>query len=283
MHKKSKVFTTAPLPFMGQKRRFIKKVKEVIADYPNDAVYVDLFGGSGLLSHTIKTNYPNSRVIYNDFDNYRQRLLNIERTNAVLKSIRETLKVVPKDAKVPLEQKKSILQLIKKEIDITGYVDFITISSSILFSMKYVTSYDELEGQTFYNTVRESEYDATGYLDGVDIECLDYKLLFEKYKHLNNVIWLVDPPYLSTETGTYKCSYWKLKDYLDVLNVLDGSNYIYFTSNKSQIVELCEWIETRTYVGNPFQGATTSTVDVQMNHSSKYTDVMLYKYNYISK
>lgn len=282
MNKKKKNYTTAPLPFMGQKRRFIKKVKQVISDYPDDAVYVDLFGGSGLLSHTIKTNYPKARVVYNDFDNYRERLLNIEKTNAVLKNIRRILKDVPKDAKVPLEQKKSILEAVKSEISTSGYVDFITISSSILFSMKYVTSYEELAAQTFYNTVRESDYDATGYLEGVDIESMDYKLLFEKYKHLSNVIWLVDPPYLSTESGTYKCSYWKLKDYLDVLNVLDGTNYIYFTSNKSQIVELCDWIETRTYIGNPFQGATTSTIDVQMNCSSKYTDVMLYKYNYVT-
>ncbi len=165
MQEKRKVYTTAPLPFMGQKRRFIKKVRRVIADYPEDAVYVDLFGGSGLLSHTIKTNYPKARVIYNDFDNDRERLLNIEKTNAVLKKIRCILKDVPKDAKVPLEKKKSILDEVKSEIDKRGYLDFITISSSILFSMKYVTSYEDLAAQTFYNTVRESDYCASGYLD----------------------------------------------------------------------------------------------------------------------
>lgn len=283
MQEKRKVFKTAPLPFMGQKRRFIKKVKEVIADYPEDAVYVDLFGGSGLLSHTIKESYPLARVIYNDFDNYRHRLANISRTNALIESFHTLVTDVPKHCKIPLEVKKRILALVLKAEYEHGFVDYITISSSLLFSMKYVMSYKELEEQTFYNGVRLNGYNADGYLQGVEIESLDYKLLVEKYKALNNVIWLVDPPYLSTEVGTYKASYWKLKDYLDVLTVLDGTNYIYFTSNKSQIVELCDWIETRTFTGNPFKGATTSTVDVQLNVSSKYTDMMLYKYDYVSK
>lgn len=278
---KTKVFTNAPLPFMGQKRKFIKKVIEVIKDYPEDSVYVDLFGGSGLLSHSIKSKYPYATVVYNDFDNYRFRLSNIANTNALLNDIRIILAHVPKDSKIGADEKKSILARIKNEESNVGYVDYITISSSILFSMKYVLSYDELASQTFYNTVRESLYDATGYLEGVNVESMDYKLLFNKYQSVTNVVWLVDPPYLSTEVGTYKSTYWKLRDYLDVLNVLDNQNYLYFTSNKSQIVELCEWMESRTLKTNPFFGAITSTLDVQMNRNSKYTDMMLYKYNYV--
>jgi hypothetical protein len=77
--KKEKVYKIAPLPFQGQKRRFVngfvlamqqmKAGKEI-------TVIVDLFGGSGLLSHTAKRIFPECRVIYNDFDNYSQRLQN---------------------------------------------------------------------------------------------------------------------------------------------------------------------------------------------------------------
>ncbi|SCY94942.1 Site-specific DNA-adenine methylase [Flavobacterium caeni] len=268
---------------MGQKRKFLKKVKEIIVDHPADCTYVDLFGGSGLLSHTIKKSVPTARVIYNDFDNYRERLANIKQTNALLHDIRQIVTGLPKDKKIGANERCLILDRVRREEIEKGYVDFITVSSSILFSMKYVTSMAELERETLYNVVRESDYDATGYLDGVEIECMDYKAMFEKYKGGQNVVWLVDPPYLSTETGTYKSSYWKLKDYLDVLNVLDGTNYLYFTSNKSQIVELCEWIETRTATANPFYGATTSTMAVQMNHSAKYTDMLLFKYDFKEK
>ena len=274
-----KVYTTAPLPFMGQKRRFLKKLKQIIAGHPDDAVYVDLFGGSGLLSHTVKQQKPGAHVIYNDFDNYRRRIAAIPQTNAILRELRLILADVPKDKKVPAEVKKTALEVIKRHELENGYVDYVTLSSSLLFSMKYVLSFDELASEGWYNVVKQSDYSADGYLEGVCFESCDYRQLFEKYCHLANVIWLVDPPYLSTESKVYQ-SYWKLRDYLDVLNVLDGTNYIYFTSNKSQIIELCEWIETRTAVGNPFFGAATTTADVTMNYNSSYTDIMLYKYDF---
>ena len=33
-------------------------------------IVIDLFGGSGLLAHTIKRERPELKVIYNDYDNY---------------------------------------------------------------------------------------------------------------------------------------------------------------------------------------------------------------------
>ena len=72
-----KQYLSAPLPFVGQKRMYIKDFKEVLKQFPDDAVYVDLFGGSGLLSHITKWEKPDATVIYNDFDNYSQRLNNI--------------------------------------------------------------------------------------------------------------------------------------------------------------------------------------------------------------
>jgi adenine-specific DNA methylase len=59
---------------MGQKRKFLKPFKPALERYPADATYVDLFGGSGLLSYTVKQLYPNATVIYNDYDNYRERI-----------------------------------------------------------------------------------------------------------------------------------------------------------------------------------------------------------------
>lgn len=279
MTKKQRNFTQAPLPFMGQKRRFLKQVKEVLSNCPDNATYVDLFGGSGLLSHTIKQYYPNATVVYNDYDNYSFRLKNVDNTNKLIADVRAILVNCPKDKKVPIAEKQLILKRVRKEESQNGYVDYITLSSSILFSMKYVQSFEELEKETLYNCVRMSEYYVDNYLDGLTIESVDYKVLFKKYSQQPNVIFLVDPPYLSTEVGTYK-NYWKLKDYLDVLDVLNGTNYVYFTSNKSNIVELCEWMSNKSAHYNPFAGSTTSTVHSQLNYNSSYTDIMLHKVNY---
>lgn len=279
MNKKTKKFTQAPLPFMGQKRRFLNQVKEVIAACPDNAIYVDLFGGSGLLSHTVKQQYPNATVIYNDFDNYRLRLENVDKTNKLIADIRIILADLPKDKRILEPEKEQILKRVHQEELANGYVDYITLSSSILFSMKYVLSYEALKKETLYNCVRMSDYYTDGYLDGLTIESTDYKDLFFKYKDNKNVVFLVDPPYLSTDVGTYK-NYWKLKDYLDVLDVLKDTNYIYFTSDKSNIIELCEWMSTKPALYNPFEGSTTSTVHSPINFNASYTDTMLYKINY---
>lgn len=76
-----KEYLSAPLPFVGQKRMFATQFKEVLKQYPDDTIFVDLFGGSGLLSHIAKHEKPKATVVYNDFDNYRERLVNIDRTN----------------------------------------------------------------------------------------------------------------------------------------------------------------------------------------------------------
>lgn len=272
---KEKHYQSAPLPFMGQKRMYVKDFKEVLKSFPDDAIYIDLFGGSGLLSHITKHQKPCAKVIYNDFDNFRQRLENINRTNTLLGEIRDIVKDFPRKEKLPSEIKDKILQLLEEE-EKKGYVDYITLSSSLMFSMKYVTDLNGLKKESFYNTVRQSDYVCDGYLDGLEIVSCDYKELVAKYKYIQNVVYLVDPPYLSTETGSYKMS-WKLSDYLDVLSILVGTSYIFFTSNKSNLIELCQWLGKNHWIGNPFAKAGQKSMYRTLNYNSNYTDIMLYK------
>lgn len=273
---KNKVYTTAPLPFMGQKRKFLKAYKEALNKYPKNAIYVDLFGGSGLLAHNTKKHYPTAKVIYNDYDNYRERISVIPETNELLGKIRAVLGDYPKDKRIVDPYRGKVLKIIKTHELLYGYVDYITISSSLLFSMKYVLNYEELLKSTLYNCVRMSDYTSIGYLDGLEIVQQDYRELFEKYKCNENVVFLIDPPYLQTNTSTYK-NYWNLSDYLDVLTVLDGQRYFYFTSNKSSIIELCEWVGTRSLTSNPFADAEKLEINAHMNYNSSYTDIMLFK------
>ncbi|MGV0830342.1 DNA adenine methylase [Empedobacter brevis] len=275
-----KNYTQSPLPFQGQKRKFLNHVKQVLTNSSEDATYVDLFGGSGILSHTVKQLKPNAKVVYNDYDDFSKRLASVAQTNVLLDKIRAITNGLPKDKLIPEVHKLKLLELIKDEEFRLGYVDYITLSSSLLFSAKYVTNYNDLAKQTFYNNVRQSNYETDDYLAGVEIVHQDYKELFDQYKDLDNVVFLVDPPYLSTDCSTYNSNnYWKLKDYLNVLDVLVDTNYLYFTSNKSQIVELCQWMEDRTSIAevNPFSGSTTVCINTTLNHSAKYTDMMLYK------
>lgn len=162
-----------------------------------------------------------------------------------------------------------------------GSVDYITLSSSILFSVEYVANLEELRKATMYNKIRASDYDTniSDYLDGIDVVHCDYKELYQRYKDIPNVLFLVDPPYLSTDTKTYHSDkYWKLRDYLDVLNVLVGSNYFFFTSNKSSLIELCEWFADNRNFENPFKNSVLNTQNITLNKTAGYKDMMLYKF-----
>lgn len=99
--------------------------------------------------------------------------------------------------------------------------------------------------------------------------------MFKCYKDIPGVVFLVDPPYLSTEAGTYRMS-WRLADYLDVLTILKGHSFVYFTSNKASILELCDWMDRNSFVGSLFKECRKVEFSASVNYQAKYTDMMLY-------
>lgn len=271
-----KHYLSAPLPFVGQKRMFAREFIKVLGQFPEDTVFVDLFGGSGLLSHITKCQKPGATVIYNDFDNYRYRLENIPRTNTLLADLRAIVQGVPKHGCIKGAMRDRVFARLEQEEREYGYIDFITISSALMFSMKYKLSISEMKKEALYNNIRQSDYaPSADYLEGITVVSCDYRELFEQYKDTPNVVFLVDPPYLSTEVGTYSM-YWKMSDYLDVLTILAGHRFVYFTSNKSSIVELCEWLGKNQTVGNPFEKCRKVEFNATMNYNATYTDMMFY-------
>lgn len=200
-----KQYSQAPLPFMGQKRMFAKQFRQVLKQFDEDTVFVDLFGGSGLLSHIAKHENQNATVVYNDYDNYRKRLENMPKTNALLSDLRLIVDGYQRQKQLPENVKNIILERVAQE-EQTGFVDYITLSSSLLFSMKYILTHQDLSKERFYNTVRKTDYTCDGYLAGLVIESSDYKEVFQKYKDIPNVVFLIDPPYLCTEVGMYNMS-----------------------------------------------------------------------------
>lgn len=255
---------------------FARQFIEIIKQYPEGTVFVDLFGGSGLLSHITKHFHPESRVIYNDFDNYRLRIENIPRTNRLLELIRPIVSHFGHGKSIPGEARERIFSLLEQEETENGYLDFITLSSSLMFSMKYRLSIRAMRKEVLYNKVRKSDYDpCPDYLAGLEVVSCDYRQLFERFKDVPGVVFLVDPPYLSTDVSTYHMR-WRLADYLDVLSVLPGHNFVYFTSEKSGIIELCEWMARSPLPGNPFAGCRRREFDATLNHTSRYKDIMLF-------
>lgn len=277
---KSGNFIQAPLPFQGQKRRFLTYIKEILPLFKDKKIFVDLFGGSGLISHTIKRARPDARVIYNDFDNYIERLENVAKTNKLLNDINYILrycyknKTLKPDERIDREVGDKIFKRIKQE---EGYVDYITLSASLSFSGRCCKSLEELEQKDIYNHIVQSKYDTKGYLQDVEVTHLDYKVLFEQYKNNPNVCFIADPPYFNTDNSGYSSGEeWSCSDFLDVINILQNVSYMYFTSNKTNIIEICKWIGENTNWKNPFLSAEIKTTRGNVNFAASYIDIMLY-------
>ena len=133
-----RIYKTAPLPFQGQKRNFVEHFKKALTEFRGAAqvnTVIDLFGGSGLLSHTAKRMYPDLRVIYNDFDDFHVRLANVNVTNNLIKVIRGRLVGYPKEKKIEPSMKYLILSLIRAEEKKGHTIDYITLSSSLICNL----------------------------------------------------------------------------------------------------------------------------------------------------
>lgn len=61
--------------------------------------------------------------------------------------------------------------------------------------MKYSTNFENLVKQTLYNCVRQSEYDTSGYLEGLTVVTKD-RGAYNEYKDNDRGLFLVNPPYL---------------------------------------------------------------------------------------
>jgi 16S rRNA G966 N2-methylase RsmD len=251
----------------------------VLSQYDDGYTFIDLFGGSGLMAHTVKFKFPKARVVYNDFDDFHIRLQNIDKTNELLSRLRDALKDCPHDLRIDDMHKSKVLELLSD----AEYVDWITVSSSVLFAMNYALSVEEMSAQTLYNRIKQTGYRADGYLEGMETVKLDYRKLFARYGR-SKCVFIIDPPYLSTDVKTYSADYWKLKDYLDVIAILKGVDFIYFTSEKSNIVELCEWLDANGYSQNPFCNAKTERINGSAGMNAQYEDIVYYTVNenYIS-
>ena len=236
----SKKYHKAPLPFLGQKRNFIKLIRQL--DFSGKTV-VDLFGGSGIIAHNIKQQNPTARVIYNDFDNYQGRLDQIELTEKLRQQIFEYLKLldIPHNAAIAGKtERQQIASMIIK----SGSTDWLTISSWLFFGGNYAHTYDQLvNSRRWYSKTPGVSLSKDNYLmDAERVRC-DFRELLYKYENLNNVIFIADPPYIMTNQTGYSAKnsqYFKLKDAIDLIRVLYKKPTLYFSSPKSESEALFE-------------------------------------------
>ena len=268
-------FNSAPLPFQGQKRNFIKQFRELIKDEfraHRNGIFIDAFGDSGLLSQNIKQIYPNARVIYNDYDNYSERLANIEATNEILRSIEPITKKYKKNDQASEEDREQIIKIIDEYIKRGYFIDWLTLSSRLLFGGKYCHNEAEFKKEKTFFIVSPNAplYQANGYLKGVEIVRKDAMELIKEFEK-EDVVLILDPPYLQTSKAGYKC-FWGLRDFLKLIRLV-REPFIFFSSENSDILP---YIDDCVECGDEvFKGY--SLKQAILNNGQAKTDYMIYK------
>lgn len=263
------------MPFQGQKRNFIKQFRELIKDEfrtHRNGIFIDAFGGSGLLSHNIKQIYPNARVIYNDYDNYSERLANIEAINEILRSIEPITKKYKKNDQVSEEDREQIIKIIDEYLQKDYFIDWLTLSSRLFFGGKYAHNEDEFkkEKKFFIASPNTPLYQANGYLKWVEIVRKDAMELIKEFEN-ENVVLILDPPYLQTNKAGYKC-FWGLRDFLKLIRLV-REPFVFFSSENSDILP---YIDDLIECGNEvFRGYSLKQA-ILTNGQAK-TDYMIYK------
>ena len=216
------------------------------------------------------------RVIWNDYDNFAHRLECIPITNEILAQLRPIVEGKAKGERID-HLKPAILEVIKKYP--SDKVDFISLSASLLFSGKYATSLQGLEKDNFYNCVIKTPYSSKGYLNGVERRSTDYRNLIDEFAKVENVVFILDPPYLSTDVSSYTgVNYWRLKDYMQIVKCLSTMPmYVYFSSNKGQLLDLFDFLCNEYDFPSPFKGTERIIINTSVNFLSTYEDIMIYK------
>ncbi|MBR0574058.1 MULTISPECIES: hypothetical protein [Pasteurellaceae] len=274
-------FKKAPLPFAGQKRMFLKHFEKILNEnIQGDGqgwTVVDVFGGSGLLSHTAKHLKPQVKVIYNDFDRYSERLKHINETNQLRQQIYDIAKDTPKNKRLHLSLKLKIIKIIN---NFKGYKDLNCIASWLLFSGQQVSNFDELYSKTFWNCVRQSDYaNADGYLNDIEVINESFHTLIPKFQNQEKVLLLLDPPYLCTNQKSYRQdTYFDLIDFLRLIN-LTKPPYIFFSSTKSEFIRFIDYIiENRFNNYQSFEHARRITINAFTSYAIQYEDNLVYMF-----
>ena len=189
----------------------------------------------------------------------------------------EVLESVPKLGRVPEPIKNKLVAIIQ---GFSGYKDLNCLASWLLFSGKQVKSVEDLYKKDMWNTIRKSAYpSAEGYLDGVEIVKQSFEELMVEFSADHKTLFVLDPPYLTTEQASYKSEkYFNVVDFMRLVHLV-REPYIFFSSTKSEFLEFVKYMQdAKKDNWTAFSGADVVTINARTNHSWEYQDNMLFKF-----
>ena len=280
---RAKLHKRPPLGFQGNKKNMISHFIKVLNYYENkglitkDTIFVDVFGGSGLLSHHLKYRYPENRVIWNDFDDFKHRLDIAPITERIRQRLCEmfvNFGVLQngKDDHLPTpliaEIKAYLADFDESELDC------VQLSQWLCFSGRYYNTKKELLRDDIktiqYNQLSFTPIDTKGFLNGFERVQKDYKWLLVEFESNKNAFFVLDPPYLQTSEKAYT-QHFRLTDFLNCVKVFIERRGVWFSSTRSHCFEFFEWYMNDKGLKNDIKTFKASL------GNNKDTDILFYK------
>ncbi|TFU39242.1 MULTISPECIES: hypothetical protein [unclassified Neisseria] len=277
----TKHHTKAPLPFVGQKRNFIKTFKNELNNIPADGAgwtIVDAFGGSGLPAHVAKHTKPAARVVYNDFDGYTERLRHIPDTNRLRQTLAAVLADYPRDKHLDKPTQSRVVAAIR---NFNGYKDLNCLRSWLLLSSNQAGTMAELFDKHMYNGIRRSDYpDAQDYLRGLEIVSQPFQTLLPQYIGKPQTLLVFDPPYVSTMQGMYANKhYFGMVRFLQLMRLVRPP-FVFFSSTRSELMDYLDFLEQyRPIEWTVFDGVTSVKLITEIAKKVGYEDNMIFKFD----
>ena len=251
------------IPFIGSKWKYRNKLYEILKnnnfDFNKEYLIYDIFGGSGALSLIFKCMCPNSKIVFNDYDEIitdkqgnNKIDISINKSNKIINEIKNNIDSNKQNNKAKIIESLKVREVLNK------YSNDIKNDSMI---KKFIESQICFNGRPFKDNQNEYWYkfrktDIPLYFknfDGITIIHKDYEEVLKDITQLenqNNIIILLDPPYLNTTCkDCYKLEYWKLNKYLKMLSVISlNSNYkyLFFEGCESNLTDILNFMSDLT-------------------------------------
>ena len=251
------------IPFIGSKWRYKNKLYQILKDnnfdFNKEYLIYDVFGGSGGLSVMFKNMFPNSKIIFNDYDEIITDALgnnkidiSINKANIIINEIKDNIDMNKQKNKAKIIDSSKVQQILNKYSNDIKNDRMIKklIESQICFNGRPLK-----ENQNeYWNKFRKTDIPLYfKNFDNIEIIHKDFEEIFNdinQLKNQDNIIVLLDPPYLNTTCkDCYKLEYWKINKYLKMLSIISFNTnfkYLFFEGCESNLTDILNFMSDIT-------------------------------------
>lgn len=283
------------IPFIGSKWKYRNVIFNIINDKYNDLLndkflIIDLFGGSGALTIIFKQLFKNSIFVLNDYDEIltdKNGFNKIDNTiklyNDIINEIKNKIELNKQKIKFDNETKNNIYNILTNyKNDIENNIQLKRmLSSGLTFNGRML---DLEKRHDLFNRIPLTDKSNYYYnFDNINIIHDDFENVINQIPELktkydiknNNIILLLDPPYLNVDMKTsYKINYWTFQKYLNIIKLFyNNYNLIMFEDSKNLLNDIINFCDDMTTVKTNYKLYNISNE----KRNNKTQDIMIVK------